>query len=267
HGSNAKVSNLINTLPVARHDTLVISDSDVHVAPDYLDTVVPPLADPSVGLVTCAYRARPDASPWSRLVALFVNGWFMPAMRVGALFGSRNFASGATLALRRGVLDRIGGFAAIADQLADDFWLGERIRRAGFTTVLAPITVETCVNEPGPRACIAHELRWLRTIRGIQPLGYAFSFITFGLPVGLLTTAALRGAGGTWILFALTLIARFIVHFADDSGRRAWRDVWLVPTSDALAVALWCWSFAGRRVRWRRGSLVAAPGGNALRIT
>ncbi|TLY61591.1 MAG: glycosyltransferase [Gammaproteobacteria bacterium] len=162
HGTNAKVSNLINMMPHARHDYLVIADSDVQVPRDYLERVIAPLADEGVGIVTCPYRGAPRPGLWSLLGSMFVNEWFMPSVRVAALLGSREFASGATIALRRESLERIGGFAALANRLADDYALGELTRQRGLTTVLSGLEVETSVDEAGAGGLLRHELRWLR---------------------------------------------------------------------------------------------------------
>ena len=145
HGSSRKVSNLINMLCLAEHDYLVLSDSDVRVAPEYLTKVVAPLLDPSIGIVTCSYRGRPRPGIWSLLGCLFINEWFTPSVRVAAMSGSRAFAFGATIALRRKVLADIGGFMPIVNQLADDYRLGELTRRMGLRTVLSEVVVETCV--------------------------------------------------------------------------------------------------------------------------
>ena len=125
HGADYKVSNLINILDRCRHDRLVLADSDICVGRDYLAEVVAPLNDPSVGVVTCLYRGRPISALCSRLGALFIDDWFAPSVWVAHLFGSRAFAFGATIALRREVLAAVGGFEAIADQLADDYRLGD----------------------------------------------------------------------------------------------------------------------------------------------
>src|SRR5450755_2512412 len=134
HGSNRKVSNLINMMPRVRNEVLVISDSDVVVAQDYLARVVSPLTEQSVGIVTCTYKGRPRLGLWSHLGSLFINDWFMPSVRIAALGGSRSFAFGATIAIRQEVLLRVGGFKSIANQLADDYRLGELTRRAGLRT-------------------------------------------------------------------------------------------------------------------------------------
>jgi ceramide glucosyltransferase len=135
-GENRKVSNLINMLPHARYEHLVIADSDVRVPRDHLAAVTAPLRDADVGIVTCPYRGQPRAGLWSLLGSLFINDWFIPSVRVAALTGSRSFAFGVTIAMRREVLQSIGGFDSIADQLADDYRLGQLTRRLGLRTVL-----------------------------------------------------------------------------------------------------------------------------------
>jgi ceramide glucosyltransferase len=109
HGSNRKISSLINMLPYARYGVLMIADSDAQVDPDYLSSMVSPLDDPTVGLVTCIYRGMPAPGVWSRLGAMYVNDWYMPSVLVAWLFGHREYASGLTLCLRRETLTATGG--------------------------------------------------------------------------------------------------------------------------------------------------------------
>ncbi|CAL1241609.1 bacteriohopanetetrol glucosamine biosynthesis glycosyltransferase HpnI [Candidatus Methylocalor cossyra] len=263
HGSNHKVSNLINILGRCRYEHLVLADSDIAVGADYLAQVVAPLADPSVGVVTCLYRGRPTGGIWSRLGALFIDDWFAPSVRVAHAFGSRDFAFGATLALRRATLIAVGGFQAIADQLADDYWLGALTRRLGLRTVLSDYLVTTDVAETSLGALCAHELRWLRTIRSIQPIGFAFCFITFGLPVACTALLLAPSAPTVQVGAGLTLLFRLLLHLAQRqrAGGSRFSELWLVVPRDFLSFALWCTSFAGRRVLWgRRRLLVEADG-------
>jgi ceramide glucosyltransferase len=263
HGSSGKVSNLINMMPFARHDNLVVADSDVRVAPDYLANVVPPLLDPAVGIVTCPYRGCPQGGPWSALGSAFINDWFMPSVYVAALLGSRAFAFGATIAMRREVLARIGGFMAIADQLADDYRLGELTRRMGLRTVLSEVVVETLVDERSLGDLVRHELRWLRTIRAVRPLGYALSFVTFGLATVALGCLVAAGAGAAPALLAITALARLMLHFRVRDARSAVQQLWVLPLTDLLGFALWCWGFVSRRVQWRHARYRIARDGSA----
>jgi ceramide glucosyltransferase len=251
HGSSRKVSNLINMMAVAKHEYLVMSDSDVRVRPDYLARVVSPLLDSEVGIVTCPYRGNPRPGIWSLLGALFINDWFMPSVRVAAMSGSRAFAFGATIGIRRAVLAGIGGFSAIANQLADDYRLGELTRRVGLTTVLSDVVVETCVDECSFGDLARHELRWLRTIRAVRPVGYTLSFITFGVPVALIGAVL---AGGTWpslLLVGLTALARAVLHWKVRAPGEPVVHLLALPLRDALSVVLWAWGFVTRRVHWR----------------
>ncbi len=263
HGASRKVSNLINMMGAAGHGWLVLADSDVAVAPDYLATVTAPLADPSVGIVTCAYRGTPRPGLWSTLGALFINEWFMPSVYVAAAFGSRDFAFGATIALRRETLAAIGGFEAIAEQLADDYRLGELTRRRGLATVLSTAVVETRVDEPTLGALLRHELRWLRTIRVVRPAGFALSFVTLGVPVAALGAALARGAGATPILLAVTAAARFVLHYWARSKQAAASQWLLLPLRDILSIGLWAFSFSTRRVHWRNDRYRVARDGSA----
>jgi ceramide glucosyltransferase len=251
HGSSPKVSNLINMMCLARHDYLVISDSDVRVTRDYLAKVVAPLLDPSVGIVTCAYRGWPRPGLWSLLGCLFIDEWFTPSVRVAALSGSRSFAFGATIAMRRHVLADIGGFMSIADQLADDYRLGELTRRMGLRTVLSEVVVETCVDERSLGDLVRHELRWLRTIRAVRPAGHALSFVTFGIPVAAVGSLLAGGAAPALAMLGITAAARVMLHLAVRKPGSALSHLLVLPFRDTLSFALWGWSFVTRRVHWR----------------
>jgi ceramide glucosyltransferase len=251
HAANRKVGNLLNMEPYIKHDYIVIADSDIRVESDYVSRVVSPLLDTSVGVVTCAYRSRARKNVWSRLGGMFIDEWFIPSVRVSARLGSQSFTSGATIALRRSVLEGFGGFSRLADQLADDFQIGALARARGLRTVLSEVVVETTVDEPTLNSLVRHQLRWLRTIRSVQPAGYAFSFITFTVPLAL-TGAVLAGAA-TWslVLLAIATTCRLALHFMGSQHR--WRTLWLVPIQDLLTLGLWCWSFMATAVTWRHG--------------
>lgn len=251
HGTNRKVSNLMNMMPMAGNEVLVLSDSDVRVRPDYLARIVAPMNDPNVGIVTCAYRGRPSRGVWSSLGAQFINEWFLPSVSVAAVAGSRAFAFGATIAIRRKVLARIGGFASVASQLADDYRLGELTRQLGLRTVLSDVVVETAVTEASFKHLVQHELRWLRTIRALRPLGHVLMFITFGVPVAIAGAVMTGGARAAVDMLLVTVIARGALHFRMNGARSLASCVWLLPARDVLSVCLWLWSFTTRHVRWR----------------
>jgi ceramide glucosyltransferase len=265
HGSNLKVSNLINMAGRACHDIIVIADSDIAVEADYLDSVAAPLADPRVGVVTCLYVAKGVGGFWPRVGALFINEWFAPSVRVAHAMGSRRFGFGATLALRRATLERIGGFDALKNCLADDYWLAEHVRALGLQTVLSRVVVATDVIEPTFGALWLRETRWLRTIRSVNPGGFASLLITFTTP-WLMIGAALTGslASGPCARFhvaaalvsgiatAAGVSARLLLHLrAARCQGTFWHDLPLVPLRDMLLMLQWLSAWFGSHVMWR----------------
>jgi ceramide glucosyltransferase len=267
HGSNRKVSSLINMLARARYDVLAMADSDVFVEPDYLATVTAPLMDRNVGLVTCIYRDAPTQRIWSRLGAMYINEWYMPSVLVAWLFGHRAYASGQTLCLRRDTLALIGGLAATANHLAEDYQLGELVRGCGLRIVLSPYVLKAEHHEPNVDSLVRHELRWMRTIRMLRPRSFCFIFLTFSLPlaiVGIALSAADRPVStAAWGLFVATLLARLALHFVHRlAGDRAvLSDLWLLPARDLLLSWVWSQSFFASRITWSGGEFdVAADG-------
>lgn len=271
-GNNLKVSNLMNLLRHAKHDVLVIADSDIRVPRDYLRRVTAPLAQPEVGMVTCLYRGVAVAGVWSRLGAQFVNDWFAPSVSVAKLFGSMFFAFGATLALRRSTLDSIGGLAAVADHLADDYRLAELTRRLGLRVVLSECEVSSDVVERRAVDFFAHELRWLRTIRFAQPAGYFGSFVTFTIPAALAGLLLAEPGMLSIDLMAGAAVARLMLHCqsafapgAPRSGRLTGFALCLVR--DWLSLALWAVALTGRKVSWRGRTLTIDTVGSAHLIS
>jgi ceramide glucosyltransferase len=264
-GANRKVNTLARMYGDARHDLIVISDSDILVGPTYLQHIVAPLADKNVGIVTCVYRGAPTASLWSRLGALAQDEWYIPSVLVAHAFGSEAFCAGATMALRREVLDAIGAFEALAPYLADDYVLGAQVRQLGLRSIVSRYEPTVTVDERGLRGLVTHELRWMRTIRTVQPWGHAFLFITFGLPMTLLPAPFLGAWAG--LLPALSILLRVALHYVlrvrpnpdMDAGLPLFRytrgALWLMPLRDFLSFAVWAGSFASRRVTWRSQAL------------
>jgi ceramide glucosyltransferase len=257
HGSNCKISNLINMIARARHDVLAMADSDTFVEHDYLTTVTAPLLDQSVGLVACIYRGVPTQRVWSRLGAMYINEWYVPSVLLAWLFGYRGYVSGQTLCLRRDTLQAIGGLRAIANHLAEDYRLGELIRGLGLRIVLSPYALKAQHYEPSLDSLTRHELRWMRTIRVLRPRSFPFLFITFSLPLavfGIVLTAAEPSFSTTgWVLFQATIMARLALHFVNRllGNRLPLREFWLLPARDLLMCWTWARAFFTSRVTWR----------------
>ena len=257
HGGNRKVSSLINMLGRARHDVLVMADSDAYVGPDYLTSVTAPLLDRKVGLVTCLYHGEPTARIWSRLGAMYVNEWYMPSVLLARLFGHEGYASGQTLCVRRETLQGIGGLRAIADHLADDYRLGELIRGLGLRIVISPYVLRAEHHEPTLDLLVRHEVRWMRTLRILRPRSFGLIFFGFSLPLAvmglLLCDVDASPSAVAWTLFELTVVARVALHFAHRlrGERPLLADLWLLPARDLLLCWVWWRTFFTSRITWR----------------
>jgi len=252
YGPNRKMSNILNMLPEAQHDVLVFADSDVSVGPSYLRNVVGELQKPGVGLVTCVYRGQPDPGFWPRLSAKATNYQFLPGVVTGLALGMARPCFGQTIAMRRETLERIGGFAQFVHHLAEDHAIGEAVRMIGEKVVIPPFTVSHACVETSATKLIAHELRWSRTIRIIDPIGHLGSALTHPLAFALLAVALSGGAAWAWPLAAAALLARLALKVQSDHAlQQARRDLWLLPFWDIVSFWIFVASFFSTRVIWR----------------
>jgi ceramide glucosyltransferase len=264
HGTNRKVGNLMNMLPSARHDVLVIADSDLHVRSDYLCHLMACLDDPKVGLVTTLYAGLPvPPGMAARLGAMQITYGFLPGALLARAMG-RQDCLGATMCLRRETLVRIGGFPALADHLADDNVLGRLVAALGLSVRLADTVPVTTVPEATFRALFRHELRWARTIRALVPAAFAASALQYPLAwAGLaVTLSGFRPASLAWfaVAWALRALAATGVGHALSpklQGLAFSCPVWLLPLRDLISIAVMLVSYASRQVDWRGYSLQA----------
>ena len=265
HGANRKASNLINIAARARHGLLILSDADILVAPDYLRQVTTALAQPGVGAVSCLYVGLSTRNLWSRLSAMGIDYQFLPSAVLGKAIGMAQPCFGSTIALTSAVLAEIGGFAAFADHLADDYEIGRAVRARGYRIAMPPMTVAHFCTERSRSELIDHELRWGRTVRQIDPAGYAGSIITYPLPLALLAAASSGFASWSLGLIALTWFARLALKLCVDgaTGARAgpW---WLMPVRDCLSFGLFLASFAVNTVGWQGRRFRVGPDGLLL---
>jgi ceramide glucosyltransferase len=270
-GANVKVSNLVQMLPAARHEILLVSDSDIRVPKDYLRRVVAPLLDPSVGVVTCLYRGVPGRSLGSRLEALGISMDFVPGVLSARIVdrGIR-FALGSTMVFRRRDLDALGGFEVFVDHLADDYELGRRVSDRGKRVELSDLAVDTCLPAYSFHQFLDHQLRWARGVRDARPWGYVGTLLTFGLPWSMAMLLAARGTPWAWALAEITLAARAAVGLAtaltvlDD--HRVLENIFLLPIRDLLTPLIWAASFAGHRIHWR-GEVFTLRDGQLARVS
>ena len=256
HGTNAKVSNLINMMAVAEHDVVVLSDSDMAVPRDWLARVVAALDAPGVGAVTCLYHGRGDAGFWSRLAAQGITTHFLPSVLVGLAFGLARPCMGSTIAVQRATLDRIGGFAAVADVLADDHAIGEAVRSLGLTVAVPRFTIAHGCSETSLQDVIRHELRWATTIRRLDPLGYIGSGLVNPLPFAAIATVV---NPGYWPLLAAAFVARACVTGV--AGKTGFGAYLRIPLRDFLTFGVFLGSFLVQSVDWRGSRLGIAHDG------
>jgi ceramide glucosyltransferase len=263
HGLNRKVSNLVNMTPRIRHDVIVLADSDMRVGPDYLSRVIAALAQPGIGAVTCLYYGVAVTGIWARLCALVINAQFLPSVVVGLALGLARPCFGSTLALKRATLAEIGGFKAFADCLADDYAIGEALRARGYKISIPPFAVAHVCTQTSLRELWRHQLRWARTIRSIDPAGYAGTIVSHPFPWALI--AALVGAGSTALLPAIGIAMASIacrmalLREVERGYALPPQAYWLVPACDLLSFAVFVFSFLSWQVSWkgRRFRMVA----------
>jgi ceramide glucosyltransferase len=268
-GANVKVSNLVEMLAVARYEHLVVNDSDIQVESDYLRRIFAPLADPQVGMITCLYRGVATSTLGSRLESLGISTDFCAGVLAARqLEGGLRFGLGSTQAFRRSDLEKIGGFEAIMDYLADDYELGKRIAEAGLKVEVSDAVVETYLPAYSLREFLAHQLRWARGIRDSRAGGYFGLVFTFGLMWSCVLLLAAGAANWAWEIAGITLALRLAVALV--VGKVVLEDrwllgqLWLLPFRDAVAVAIWIISFAGHTVNWR-GDRFELKGGKLVR--
>ncbi len=252
HGSNHKISNLINMAAAAKHDLLVLADSDITVPRDYLRRIAAEVLAPGVGIVSCLYTGSGRAGFWSRLSAMAISYHFLPNAIFGIGCGLAFPCFGSTVALKRETLSRIGGFEAFVDYLADDYEMGRAVRKEKLAIVYPSLTVEHGCSEASLGALVHQELRWARTIRVINPVGHWGSIVTFPLPLAILGTLTLGFSPATGVVLATALAGRLFLKSRID--RLAGRDadpIWLVPLRDMLSFGVFVASLFGGSVSWR----------------
>jgi ceramide glucosyltransferase len=265
-GVNGKIANLMNMLPHAKHDLLVIADSDLHVAPDYLKQLVAELQRPKTGLVTTLPAAEPAAPGFAAILgASHLTHCFLPSALIGAALG-RQDCLGGTMALRRDTLERSGGLAALVDHLADDNKLGANVRALGLAVRIARTLPVVTVQERALPALWQHELRWARTIGSVAPLSLAGCVLQY--PILWALTALLTCGTPLWsaALCATAWASRLLVLRGIDMALAPHRarpvrrtPAWLLPLRDVLSVAEIVVSFLGTEVVWRGRTLHAGP--------
>jgi ceramide glucosyltransferase len=270
---NAKVCSLEKMYARASYEYLVISDSDVEVAPNYIREVVGPLLDPEVGLVSCIYRGLPTGGLWSRLEALGMSVEMTSGVIVADMLAGMTFALGPTMAVRREVLDEIGGMPALADYCADDYVLGHEVHRAGYKVVMPKHVIDHVVMNRSFVTSMLHQLRWTKSTRFSRPAGHLGSVLTYAMPFGVLGGMVALIAGMPMLAVALLgwavanrMVMSIATGYAVVGDVRALQYCWLYPLRDLMGFAFWCGSYVGDTVDWRGEKYRLVYGGKMLKI-
>jgi ceramide glucosyltransferase len=262
HGVNRKVSNLINMVHKARYDVIVMADSDIHAAPDYLSDLVAALDQPGIGLVTTLYAGFGASETFAaRMGMAQINHSFLPGALMARRLG-REDCLGATMALTRQTLDQVGGLNALVHHLADDAVLGQLVAEQGLAIALARTLPVTTVPELHLGDVFAHELRWARTIQSIAPIGFVLSSLQYPLFWALATMVVSGGQHWAMALFGAVWLVRAAAVVGIDAtlGLAMAIPLWLLPLRDAMSVAVILASYGGNRVAWRGHVLqISAP--------
>ena len=259
HGANRKIANLINMLPDAKHEVLVIADSDIHAAPDYLDSLVASLAAPGVGLVTTLYAGLPSGESLAgRMGSAGINHAFLPGALLARAMG-RQDCMGATMALTRDTLELVGGLPALSNHLADDAVLGRLVRAKGLGVALAGTVPATTVPETQLPQLFQHELRWARTIQSLVPVEFALSAVQYPLFWSALMVGTSGSAAWAWLAFAVAWIVRGTSAWGVERrlGLAPGLPIWCLPLRDLFSVTVILASYRTDRVAWRGHTLRA----------
>ncbi len=267
-GLNRKVCNLIQMLPHANYDLIVIADSDMRVSENYLMEIAAPFASNAVGLNTCPYRGAEANNIIAKFEAIGIGADFIPSAFVGYYVSGVRFAFGSTIVIRRSVLEHIGGFESIIDELADDYLLASKTRAAGHEVWLSNYIVEDIIGNEPLSEMWSRRLRWAKTSRAMQPAPYLGSYITHGFSLSLLLLFASRFSMTGLITVLVVLMARFATvarNAVATDNREVLRSLWLLPLSDLLSFMLFLASLTSSRIRWRDQIFRIGKGGKLTR--
>lgn len=268
-GTNPKVSNLIQMEARAQYPFLLISDSDIRVGRDYLRQVIQPMRNPNVGAVTCMCHSLSKGIVGT-LEALKESTEFCPQVLAARKLEGIKFGLGSTILVRRQALEQIGGLTPIADYLADDFLLGNRIANAGYTVVISDFIVEHELSIQDFRRFVQRQIRWNRGIRSCRPWGYRGLLFSYGVPAGFIFwVLSGRSFWGTAV-FSATVLARWVMGYVVGAlflnDRAARRFLWAVPLQDLISFALWCFGLVGNAVYWGGNYFLLTPEGKLVLV-
>jgi len=265
-GVNEKVTNLHALLEAATYPLVAISDSDMRVDSSYLSHIVGEyFSDKNVGLVTSLYKISDPASLGSALESLTVALDFIPSVIVARRLEGITFGLGASMLFSKGALEDAGGVSVIADYLADDYQIGNRLWRRGYKIILSRLVLENVIGNMSITEFLAHQLRWARTYRACRPKGFLGYGMTHIFPLAFLFLILFGPGHLSLSIIGMVLVLRtslaIVVYKMVIRSRKWIRWVTLIPVKDLLSFGIWLWSFCGNKVSWRGSSYEIIQGG------
>lgn len=268
HGTNGKINNMMGGLRHARHDVLVISDSDVRLEPDYLKTIVAPLGDPEVGCVCTLYKAAGADSWYERMELLTLNADFMANVLFAHVSGASRFCLGASAALHRSTLERIGGLEALSDYLVEDYEMGRRIWGLGKKVAIVPYFVDTVVDLKSPSHWWSHQVYWDQNTRAARPYAFFATALVRSVPFALLFALARPGDPLGWWVFvgaaALRLVSAAVILGPGLGDREGVRSLGLLLPRDLSSLVTWMLAFTKRTTTWRGARFILTRDGRLV---
>ncbi len=264
-GPNGKINNLIGALRHARNEIIVVSDSDVYLRPDYLKTIIAPLADPAVGYVCTLYKIVGAERWFEKMELLTFNADFTPSVVFAHITGASGFCLGASLALRRSSLDEIGGLESLAEYLVEDYEMGRRIRSSGKSAAVVPYFVEIVVDFRDVLQWWQHQVYWDQNTRAANPAGFFASILTRSVPFAFFFAVLRLGDSAGLGVFAAALGLRLatasVIMLRGLRDAEGLRSLVLLPLRDMAALVSWLLAFTKRTVIWRGSAFTFTPGG------
>jgi len=267
-GPNGKINNLLGGLSHARYDTLVISDSDAHLQPNYLKTIIAPLADPDIGCVCTLYKATSADRWFEKMELLTLNADFTPSVIFAHVTGVSNFCLGSSLSLRRSTLEDIGGLETLADYLVEDYEIGRRLWVSEKRVAIVNHFIEIVVDLKDPRQWWNHQVYWDQNTKAARPLGFLASILIRSVPFALLFAAlrlgdgiGLAALGGTVGIRMATAAMILRWGIKDPEGLRS---LALLPFRDMAALGTWILAFTKKTVIWRGSEFTLTRNGRLI---
>jgi ceramide glucosyltransferase len=261
HGANRKISNLMNMEKTAKHDLLVIADSDIAVPRNWLADIATTLTTDQAGAATCFYIGG-GRDRWSRLSAMGISYHFLPNAAFGTAARLAQPFFGATMALRREVLEKIGGFAALRNCLADDYEIGRRVRASGYSIAYPPVLVRHDCTDASWTELWRREVRWARTVRSISATGHWGSLASHAFPLAVLGAAALGFSPTALTGLLAVIMARLLLKVGiDEIARASAGPLWLLPIRDLVSFGIFVASLVNTDISWRDDRFRIGKGG------